>query len=83
MAPLRETTSTAASSFAQATAVALQKLVLREDHERNLVDTITAFVNAIESKDQKLKGVLVNAFGVYGDPVSDDMLRKLSFQQQA
>ena len=42
--------------FAQATAVALQKLVLREDHERNLVDTITAFVNAIESKDPYLKG---------------------------
>lgn len=42
--------------FAQATAVALQKLVLKEDHERNLVDTITAFVNAIESKDPYLKG---------------------------
>jgi response regulator RpfG family c-di-GMP phosphodiesterase len=42
--------------FAQAMAVALQKLVLREDHERNLVDTITAFVNAIESKDPYLKG---------------------------
>jgi putative nucleotidyltransferase with HDIG domain len=42
--------------FAQATAVAQQKLVLREDHERNLVDTITAFVNAIESKDPYLKG---------------------------
>ena len=42
--------------FAQATAVALQKLVLREGHERNLVDTITAFVNAIESKDPYLKG---------------------------
>jgi response regulator RpfG family c-di-GMP phosphodiesterase len=44
------------AGFAQATAVALQKLVLREDHERNLVDTITAFVNAIESKDPYLKG---------------------------
>ena len=42
--------------FAQATAVALQKLVLRESQERNLVDTITAFVNAIESKDPYLKG---------------------------
>jgi putative nucleotidyltransferase with HDIG domain len=42
--------------FAQATAVALQKLVLRENQERNLVDTITAFVNAIESKDPYLKG---------------------------
>jgi HD-GYP domain-containing protein (c-di-GMP phosphodiesterase class II) len=36
--------------------VALQKLVLRENLERYLVDTITAFVNAIESKDPYLKG---------------------------
>jgi putative nucleotidyltransferase with HDIG domain len=42
--------------YAQTTAVALQKLVLRENVERNLVDTITAFVNAIESKDQYLRG---------------------------
>jgi response regulator RpfG family c-di-GMP phosphodiesterase len=42
--------------FAQTTAVALQKLVLRENLERHLVDTITAFVNAIESKDPYLKG---------------------------
>ena len=42
--------------YAQTTAVALQKLVLRENVERNLVDTITAFVNAIESKDRYLKG---------------------------
>jgi putative nucleotidyltransferase with HDIG domain len=30
--------------------------MLREHQERNLVDTITAFVNAIESKDPYLKG---------------------------
>jgi len=42
--------------YAQTTAVALQKLILRENLERNLVDTITAFVNAIESKDPYLKG---------------------------
>jgi putative nucleotidyltransferase with HDIG domain len=42
--------------YAQTTAVALQKLILRENVERNLVDTITAFVNAIESKDEYLKG---------------------------
>jgi putative nucleotidyltransferase with HDIG domain len=42
--------------YAQTTAVALQKLILRESVERNLVDTITAFVNAIESKDHYLKG---------------------------
>jgi response regulator RpfG family c-di-GMP phosphodiesterase len=42
--------------FAQTTSVALQKLVLRENLERHLLDTITAFVNAIESKDPYLKG---------------------------
>lgn len=42
--------------FAQTTSVALQKLVLHGSLERNLVDTITAFVNAIESKDPYLKG---------------------------
>jgi putative nucleotidyltransferase with HDIG domain len=42
--------------YAHTTAVALQKLILRENVERNLVDTITAFVNAIESKDRYLKG---------------------------
>jgi ribonuclease P protein subunit RPR2 len=44
------------AGYAQTTAVALQKLILRENVERNLVDTITAFVNAIESKDRYLKG---------------------------
>ena len=44
------------AGYAQSTAVALQKLILRENVERNLVDTITAFVNAIESKDRYLKG---------------------------
>jgi response regulator RpfG family c-di-GMP phosphodiesterase len=42
--------------YAQTTAVALQKILLRENVEQNLVDTITAFVNAIESKDRYLKG---------------------------
>src|SRR5437899_3041567 len=42
--------------FAPTTSVALQKLVLRENLERHLVDTITAFVTAIESKDPYLKG---------------------------
>ena len=41
-----------------------------------------AIVYAIESKDHQLKGVLVNAYGVYSDTVSDDMLQKLSFHHQ-
>src|SRR2546425_8266954 len=42
--------------YAQTTAVALQKLVLRENLEKNLVDTISSFVVALESKDPYLKG---------------------------
>ena len=38
-------------------------------------------VYAVESKDGKLKGVLVNAYGIYSDPVSDEMLQKLSAQK--
>ena len=42
--------------YAQTTSVALQKLLLREQLEQNLVDTISSFVNALESKDTYLKG---------------------------
>jgi len=42
--------------YAQTTSVALQKLLLREQLEQNLVDTIASFVNALESKDPYLKG---------------------------
>src|SRR5439155_401627 len=42
--------------YAQTTAVALQKIVLREQIEKNLVDTISSFVIALESKDPYLKG---------------------------
>src|SRR5207244_13192682 len=41
---------------AQTTAVALQKLLLRENLEKNLIDTISSFVIALESKDPYLKG---------------------------
>ena len=39
-----------------------------------------AVVYAIESRTG-LKGVLVNAFGVYSEPLSDDMMKKLSVQK--
>ena len=42
--------------YAQTTAVALQKILLREHLERNLIDTISSFVIALESKDPYLKG---------------------------
>jgi putative nucleotidyltransferase with HDIG domain len=70
--------------YGQATAVALQKLILRENVERNLVDTITAFVNAIESKDRYLKGhsarvslyagEIAQALGMTGEMV--DVIRR-------
>ena len=42
--------------FAKHTVLALERMRLGQDAERNLVNTITAFVNAIESKDRYLKG---------------------------
>ncbi len=39
-----------------------------------------AVVYAIESKNG-LKGVLVNAFGVYSESLGDDMIKKLNFQK--
>lgn len=39
-----------------------------------------AVVYAIESKSGQ-KGVLVNAFGIYADSMSDRMIKKLSFQK--
>ena len=42
--------------YAQTTALALQKFVLREHLEKNLVDTIASFVVALESKDPYPKG---------------------------
>jgi response regulator RpfG family c-di-GMP phosphodiesterase len=42
--------------YAQNTALALERMRLGQNVEKNLVNTITAFVNAIESKDRYLKG---------------------------
>jgi hypothetical protein len=37
-----------------------------------------AIVYAISSEKHKVKGVLVNAYGVYSDPLTDEMLAKLN-----
>ncbi len=40
-----------------------------------------AVVYAIESKDHRMKGALVNAFGTYADGVSDEMIKKLAMHR--
>jgi hypothetical protein len=35
---------------------------------------------AISSNDGKLKGVLVNGYGVYSEPVTDELLQKLEIR---
>ncbi len=36
---------------------------------------------AISAKDGSLKGVLVNAYGVYGDAASDELIKKLAINE--
>jgi hypothetical protein len=38
----------------------------------------SSILYAISSDKYKLNGVLVNAYGIYSDPVTDEMLNKLS-----
>ncbi len=39
-------------------------------------------VYAVESKDEKIKGVVTSAFGLYADPVSNEMIQKLSMHKK-
>ncbi|KIC96201.1 hypothetical protein [Flavihumibacter solisilvae] len=39
-----------------------------------------AILYAISSDRQQLKGILVNAYGIYSDPVTDEMLKKLEMK---
>ncbi len=50
------------------------------DHYRFEADTDpdeASVLYVIESTDGKMKGVLINAYGIYGDDTSDEMIRKL------
>ncbi len=40
-----------------------------------------AVVYAVESKNCDMKGVIVNAYGLYADPMSDAMIKKLSMNR--
>jgi hypothetical protein len=53
--------------------------VYRFEGETNPSDE--AVVYAVESKDEKMKGVMVNAYGTYADPMSDEMIKKLSMRR--
>lgn len=40
-----------------------------------------AILYAISSDKKKLKGLLVNAYGIYSNPVTDEMLEKLEIRR--
>lgn len=50
--------------------------VYRFDADTNPSDESVLYV--IESKDEKIKGTLVSAFGIYADAASDEMIKKLT-----
>ena len=41
----------------------------------------SAILYAISSEEPKPKGVLVNAYGIYSEPVTDEMLQKLQIRE--
>ena len=41
----------------------------------------SSVIYAIEAKDHGIKGVLISAYGVYSDAVSDAMIQKLSVHE--
>lgn len=54
------------------------------EHYRFEADTDpdnSSVLYVIQSHNGTMKGVLVNAYGVYSDPLSDEMIRKLSVHE--
>lgn len=50
-------------------------------HHRFEADTDpsnSSVLYVIESHDHNMKGILISAYGVYSDPISDEMIRKLN-----
>ena len=54
--------------------------VYRFEGESNPSDE--AVVYAIESKDEKMKGAMVSAYGIYADNISNEMIKKLSIHRK-
>jgi hypothetical protein len=42
----------------------------------------SAVLYVVEAKDHGMKGVLINAYGVYGDAVSNAIIQKLTVHEQ-
>jgi hypothetical protein len=51
----------------------------RFEGESNPSDS--AILYAISSDRHQLKGILVNAYGIYSDPITDEMLQKLEMKK--
>ena len=51
----------------------------RFEGESNPSDS--AILYAISSDKHQLKGVMVNAYGIYSDPLTDEMLQKLDIRK--
>ncbi len=51
----------------------------RFEGESNPSDS--SILYAISSDKHKIKGVLVNAYGIYSEPVTDEMLKKLEMRE--
>jgi hypothetical protein len=55
--------------------------VFRFEGDSNPSDS--SILYAISSDSNQLKGVLVNAFGIYSEPQTDELVRKLKIKNQA
>ena len=53
--------------------------VYRFEGESNPLDEVVVY--AVESKDGTMKSVIVNAYGLYADSISDEMIQKLSIHR--
>ena len=53
--------------------------VFRFEGDSNPSDS--SILYAISSKSNQLKGVLVNAYGIYSEPLADELVKKLTIKK--